>query len=277
MGAWGTGLYSDDTTCDVRDRYVRNLKDGRSSDDSCQEILDRYGDLLRDTETACLVYFALADTAWRYGRLNEAVKDRALSLLKSGGDIVVWERDAPSDAAARRRTLRELEKRLGTPQPAAKTVNVSQPKPRKIRTTEPIGSVFSLALPGQGFALLVLVGFMELEKSIDPVFSVMARRIASLAELPDQITGDDKTLAFSKSFPRVFEHVAILPKDERRSILSGLERVEVSAVSPMPYERESTVWLSVGRMANEIDAHLASVPSPEAPIGAPQDEPGPAA
>lgn len=45
----------------------------------------------------------------------------------------------------------------------------------------------------------------------------------------------------------------------------------------MPYERESTVWLSVGRMANEIDAHLAAVPSPEVPIGAPQGEPGPAA
>ena len=269
MGTWGTGLYSDDTTCDVRDRYVLNLKAGLSSDDSCQDILDRHGDLLRNTETACLVYFALADTAWRYGRLNEAVKDRALSLLKSGGDIAVWERDAPSDAASRRKTLRELEKRLGTPQPAAKTINISQPKPKKIRTTAPIGSAFLLALPGQGFALLVLVGFMELEKSIDPVFSVMDRRIASPAELPAQITGDDKTLVLSKSFHRAFEHVAILPKDERRSILSGLERVDVSAVSPMPYARESTVWLSVGRMANEIDAHLALLLSPEQPIASP--------
>lgn len=56
MGAWGTGLYSDDTTCDVRDDYVLNLKLGLSSEESSQKILDRYGDLLEKTEIACLVY-----------------------------------------------------------------------------------------------------------------------------------------------------------------------------------------------------------------------------
>ena len=105
MGTWGTGLYSDDTTCDVRDRYLLNLKAGLSSDDSCQDILDRHGDLLRNTETACLVYFALADTAWRYGRLNEAVKDRALSLLKSGGDIAVWERASARRSQPQRQSI----------------------------------------------------------------------------------------------------------------------------------------------------------------------------
>lgn len=256
MGAWGTGLYSDDTTCDVRDDYVLNLKLGLSSEESSQKILDRYGDLLEKTEIACLVYFALADTAWRYGRLSEVLKAKALSLLKSGGDVFVWERDAPRSAASRRRTLRELENRLGTPQLGEKAVKASTPKPKKIRTTAPIGSVFSLALPGKSFALLVLVGFKELEKSIDPVFSVIDWRVTSQAELPDHFNGSVKPLLFSKSFSRPFRHVAILPKDERRSILSGLEPVNTTFSAAMPYDPDSTVWLAVGRIANEIDKHI---------------------
>lgn len=259
MGAWGTGLYSDDTTCDVRDDYVQNLKHGLSSEASTQKILDRYGDLLEKTEIACLVYFALADTAWRYGRLNEALKDRALSLLQSGGDAFVWERDAPNSAASRRRTLRDLENRLGTPQPEEKAVKASTPKPKKLRTTAPIGSVFSLALPSKSYALLVLVGFKELEKSIDPVFSIMDWRVTSPAELPEHINGRGKTLSFSKSFYRPFGHVAILPKDERRNILSGLEPVNTKILSPMPYEPDSTVWLTVGRIANEIEKHIENI------------------
>ena len=256
MGAWGPGLYSDDTTCDVRDDYVQHLKHGLSADESSQKILARHGDLLRQKEIACLVYFALADTAWRNRRLNETLKEEALSLLKSGGDVFAWERDAPGDAASRRRTLRDLEKRLLSPQPVEKIFKLSQPKPKKIRTTAPIGSVFSLALPSKGSALLVLVGFIELEKSIDPVFSVINYRIASPAELPTHIDDSEKTLVFSKAFYRPFAHFAILPKDERRSILFGLEPVSVSIDSPMAYERDSTVWLSVGRIAGEIDVHL---------------------
>lgn len=105
MGAWGAGLFSNDTSCDVRDDYVRHLKHGLSAEEARQKILARYGDLLANTEIACLVYLALADTAWRYGRLDQALKDKALSLLQSGGDVAVWERDAPDDVASRRKTL----------------------------------------------------------------------------------------------------------------------------------------------------------------------------
>ena len=28
MGTWGTGLYQDDTTCDIKDDYITHLKIG---------------------------------------------------------------------------------------------------------------------------------------------------------------------------------------------------------------------------------------------------------
>ena len=255
MGTWGTGLYADDTTCDVRDDFVKGLKQGLSGEESCQKILNRYGKLLDQPEMASLVYFALADTAWRNGHLTEQIKGKALSLLQSGENILAWERDAPRDAPARHKVLRNLGVRLSTPQALEKAVKVSQPKPKKVRTTAPIGSVFSLALPSGNLALLALVGYKELAESIDPVFSVPLWRGAALEGARVRISGEDSTLPFG-TFHNQYLHVAILPRDERRSILSGLEPTNIKTKSPMPYRPESVVWFSVGRIAKEIDAHF---------------------
>ena len=39
MGAWGTGLYSDDEACDVRDRFLDLVGEGRSSIPQATDIL----------------------------------------------------------------------------------------------------------------------------------------------------------------------------------------------------------------------------------------------
>ena len=110
-------------------------------------------------------------------------------------------------------------------------------------------------------ALLVLVGFAELENSVDPVFSVLGQRFASPSEMPAQITVSDATLVLSKTSYQPYQHVAILPKDERKNILSGLGQTSIPVAGAMPYQRERTVWLALGRIAKEIDAHLATEPA----------------
>ena len=254
MGAWGTGLYSDDTSCDVRDDYVKNLKHGLSNEEAYQNILDRYGKLLDQPEIATLVYFALADTAWRYGRLSESLKVKTLSLLKSGGDIFAWQH-APRAAASRVKVLRTLEARLNSAQPPVKPIKLTQPKPKKVRATSPPGSVFSLALPSGKVALLALVGYKELAESIDPVFSALSWRGVSIESSTLQIAVAAPTLPFSASRKQC-EHVAILPTDERRSILCGLVPTSMQAEVPLSYNPESVVWLSIGRIAKEIDAYF---------------------
>ena len=105
MGAWGTALYSDDTTCEVRDRYVEILRDGLDAESAVAAVLKEYGDVLEDREVDCLVTFALADTAWKHGRLSESLRRRAANLLAAGGDVFVWERDAPTRARDRKKAL----------------------------------------------------------------------------------------------------------------------------------------------------------------------------
>lgn len=174
MSAWGTGLFSDDTTCDVRDSYVKNLKAGLTDLKATEEILSRFSGLLTDTQVACLVYFALADTQWRYGRLDPHIKKEALSLLASGGDVHFWEQDAPADAAARKKVLAALRQRLESDPKPRRPIKVELPKPLRTRTDAELGTIFLLPLPLQAFAALVLVGHCDTGyKTMEPVFSVL--------------------------------------------------------------------------------------------------------
>ncbi|KRB96474.1 hypothetical protein ASE26_25820 [Duganella sp. Root198D2] len=116
----------------MRDAYNENLKHGLSDMQAYERILHGYGDLLADHEVACLVYFALADTAWKAGRLHHDVKAKALELIGRGGDLAVWERDAPAEVAARKKSLRSLEQRLLSEQPAPMLIKVLKPRPKKI-------------------------------------------------------------------------------------------------------------------------------------------------
>ena len=61
MGTWGTGLYQDDTTCDIKEDYLDLLKVGMSKEealkkidavnaDSVAEIIDR----VLDSSTMCI-------------------------------------------------------------------------------------------------------------------------------------------------------------------------------------------------------------------------------
>jgi hypothetical protein len=255
MGAWGTALYSDDTACQVRDSYIENLKHGKSDKEAYQSILNAYGDLLADREVACLVYFALADTAWKYGRLHQTIKAQALALIEDGGDVFVWERDSPKDAIARKRAIRSLEERLRSEQPEPKVVKITKPKPKKIRTTAPSGSVFLLHLPSGYMAALVLVGFLDLGKSIDPIFSVLNWRGERTPTETELHEGQRETLLFQSGLGEM-AHVGIVTKDERKSVMANLVATDQVIASTMPFDSERTVFFFVEGIAGRIDEHF---------------------
>lgn len=252
MGAWGAALYSDDTTREVRDAYVENLRHGLSDTEAYERILNGYSDTLNEPEIACLVYFGLADTAWKFGRLDDDIKTQALGLLAQGGDLFVWERDAPEEAAARKRALRTLETRLLSEQPARKPVKISKPKPKKIRTTAPVGTVFTRTLPSGYKAIFVLVGLFDDGKSVDPVFSVLRWRgyhVPSDSELREAAANP---LQFPSGLGPM-PHVGIFPQG-RVSVMAGFEATGWSIGVEMPYDPNRAVFTFVERIAEDIDA-----------------------
>ncbi|WP_426171150.1 hypothetical protein [Pseudoduganella sp. R-34] len=257
MGAWGPALYSDDTTCEVRDAYIENLKLGRSDTEAYEQILHGYADLADDREVMCLVYFALADTAWKYGRLHEHIRARALDLIGQGGDISVWERDAPGEVSARRKVLRTLEARLLSKQPEPRQIKVSKPKPKKIRCSAPVGSVFTLDLPSKYRAFLALVGFIDLGKSVDPVFSILDWRSHHLPSDAELNEAARKTLPV-KSGLGDQAHWGIFPKDERKNVMACLQQTRHSLTINMPYDPSKVVFTYPESLADDIDAHYAA-------------------
>lgn len=122
MGAWGTSLYANDSTCDLRADYVEKLKDGKSNLDATQELLVEYQFILNDPEESALFWFALADTQWNYGRLLPEVKEKALFHLANNTETERWEASGAKKKAAWEKTLFQLQTKLLTPQPREKKV-----------------------------------------------------------------------------------------------------------------------------------------------------------
>lgn len=121
MGAWGTGLYQDDVTCDVRNDYLNRLRIGYSNVEATKEVIKRNIDFIDDEEDGPLFWLALADTQWKYGRLLSEVKEQAIKCIEEGKDLKRWEENK-SQYKKRKKVLEELKEKLSSPQPEEKKV-----------------------------------------------------------------------------------------------------------------------------------------------------------
>lgn len=120
MGAWGTGLFSDDTACDVRDNYVELLGDGLSGPEATERLLLDWSSSLEDPDEGPVFWLALASTQWRHGRLESQVLQQALSVIDDGKDLVRWK--SSQDYRKRQVVLSKLRNQLVSPQPQPKRV-----------------------------------------------------------------------------------------------------------------------------------------------------------
>ena len=145
MGAWGTGLYQDDTAMEVRDYYQELLKKGISNEESLECVLEAFEDALEDADDAPPFWFGLADTQWKLGRLTDEVRAQALALLTSGADLGRWEDATKGQKNARKKVLQALEERLRSPQPPEKKIRV----PRLYHTDWKFGDLYAMQLCGE--------------------------------------------------------------------------------------------------------------------------------
>jgi hypothetical protein len=152
MGAWGTGLFSDDTAADVRDGYRELVGDGYTGPRATDALLKQWGDALADSEDAPVFWLALASTQWQCGRLEPRVKAKALKVIKDGSDLRRWQ-DDPKLLKKRRAVLAKLQTQLHSPQPPEKRI------PRRYRDTcdWEVGEVIGYRAPsGEPFVFRVI-------------------------------------------------------------------------------------------------------------------------
>lgn len=123
MGAWGTGIYQDDVTCDVKDDYLNFLRVGMTNEEATEEVIEYNMDLIEDEDDEPLFWFALADTQWKYGRLLDEVKKEALKHIELGNNLLRWKEENPKQYSKRKKVLEELKQKLESPQPPEKKVS----------------------------------------------------------------------------------------------------------------------------------------------------------
>ena len=144
MGAWGANLYQDDVALDVKDEYKDNLRRGKTNEETMQEIIDKYQELLEDEEDRGVFWLALADTQWNLGRLDEQVKEQALEIIELGTDLKRWEINEKL-YNKRKEILEKLKEKLLSPQPEEKRM----PKYRTYKCEWENGDVFAYQLKSE--------------------------------------------------------------------------------------------------------------------------------
>ena len=131
MGTWGPELYQDDFAEDIKTYYKEQLKSGEKGTVITQNLLDRYQMELSDSEESSVFWFALADTQWTLGMLENKVKEIALKHIESGVDLERWKNENPKMFKAREKAIQNLRQKLLSAQPSEKKV-----KQRKIYRCE---------------------------------------------------------------------------------------------------------------------------------------------
>ena len=144
MGTWGYKLYQDDVAQDVRDDFMDMLRRGTSSEEAVKQLIDDFEQGPENLDTH-IFWFALADTMWNLGVLQEEVKEQALLYLDAKTDLARWQEENPKAAPHRKIVLNDLRDKLNSPQPPKKKLS----QYRIYHCTWQIGDVYAYPLDSE--------------------------------------------------------------------------------------------------------------------------------
>jgi hypothetical protein len=183
MGTWGSGLYANDSTCDVRDSYMKYLKDGISNAEIYEKMLEEYREYIGDQEEP-LFWYALAETQWCMGRLLPEVKEKALEWIDRDGGLVLW-KESTNGGTGWKKTLQKLKLKLTLPLPPEKKIR----NPQKVNNNLwNVNDVYAYRFPdddkyglGGKYMLIQKIGEVERTKGetlmrvqvLDRIFDVL--------------------------------------------------------------------------------------------------------
>lgn len=167
MGAWGSGIFSNDLSADVRGDFREMLEDGLSSEEATARILIEYQHAVDDVDDRTSFWTGLAAVQFELGRLLPQVRDRAVEIIDSGGDLDLWAETGPT--GARQAALEKLKRQLLGPQ---KTPVKVKP-PAKILSPVEAGQTVAWRLPDGRDALLKVLTVKVWRQGSYPILEVV--------------------------------------------------------------------------------------------------------
>lgn len=119
MGAWGTGIFSNDTSRDVRDEFRDLIAEGMTPTDATSRLVESYqapSDPIQDPD----FWLGLALAQHQMGRSTPDVQANAFTVIgQIDKELERWE---PSDRRKRRTALEKAARVLAEPLPTARPV-----------------------------------------------------------------------------------------------------------------------------------------------------------
>lgn len=92
MGAWGTGISSNDTFADIYDEFFELYNDGLEVLEISKKLIKNNQEIINEPDDSNNFWFALAKAQWECKQLDNKVLDKAKTIIESGYDIEVWKR-----------------------------------------------------------------------------------------------------------------------------------------------------------------------------------------
>jgi hypothetical protein len=96
MGAWGPGIFSNDTSSDVRGEFREMIEDGLSTEEATAKLISGWGQAAEDPDDRTSLWTGLAATQYLLGRLLPHVRDKAIEVINAGGDLHLWAETGPT-------------------------------------------------------------------------------------------------------------------------------------------------------------------------------------
>ena len=166
-------ILADDIPDRVQADYRRLLSQGVRDRDVTGQLEKDWKKLLATKALKEEFWLALAGTQWQLGRLEPAVKKRALGIIDGVVKPLRKGKSADGESAARRKALTSLRGILTSPQPAKKDVRPDKAPSSDIEAW-PVGEVFSYKLMSGRYVLFHVVACLgDKATGYWPVFALL--------------------------------------------------------------------------------------------------------
>ena len=232
MGTWGTSLFANDTTCDVKDTYLMFLSQLSNHEKAFQKTYETYKELIGGDEEA-LFWYAVADVQWNWGYLMPQVRDTALRFIEQKTDTSFW--DNSKQISKWEKSLQKLRQKLVSPTPTMKNI---KPQPSFIRNPWEIGDVYAYQFHTTQAQNCGLFGKYILFQKIGNV-EYYAKIVFSVVQVYDQVFDALPTVNDIKN-TRILPLVNPLNSDEPSLPLSNyIPSFEWYKKATMIYENKS--------------------------------------
>lgn len=255
MGAWGPGIFSDDTALDVRDTYRELLEDGFDPQEATGLLLEMLADFYNDSDDAPVSWLTLAATQWRYGCLADDIKNRALSIIDTGAGLDQWEEAGRKALESRKKALAKLRDQLSSPQRPFKRPK----KPWRYETDLEVGDAISYRLDSGESVILRVIGIESNRYQRAPIFE-LCDWIGDQIPPPEVIENLPFIIEEGSAFDRCHHLISphkkgAYPTDKITVVAHGLRgrRIQQS--------RTVCIWLGADSWLNHI-AHRLSKQRP---------------